>query len=285
MLRRALRQARVIAVVRRDRSEGRREPGVEVMCGDLRLARTWQRLPSDTTHVIHLAAAIPWKRQAGERAAVVADNLGPVAQLVQAASNWAGLRHVVYGSSVSVYGITAGRLRETSPAQPATLYGVAKLSGELAVGLLAQRGVAVSALRFSSLYGTGQYPGTVLPLLMDRARRGDALELFNEGRVQDFLHVDDAARATLLACRLGARGPFNVGTGRSVSMRVLARAILRTFDVRRAGRIVVSAPSAAGDPGIRLDIARARRELGYRPRIALADGLQRLAREFAERIS
>jgi UDP-glucose 4-epimerase len=281
LLRRAVPDARLIAVVRRKRSGEPSQPGVEILYGDLRSANVWRRLPAGVTHVIHLAAKIPWNRRHADRPAVVLDNLEPIAHLLHVSPTWAGLRQVVYGSSVSVYGTTARRLRESSPTRPATLYGAAKLSGEHLLEVLTQRGIPVASLRFSSLYGAGQYQGTVLPLLAGRARRGLPLELFNAKRVQDFLHVEDAARATWLACRKGARGAFNVGTGRSVSMTVLARAVLRAFDVRGTSRIVQCAPAATGDPGIRLDIGRARRELGYRPRVGLDDGLRQLARELA----
>lgn len=280
LLRREAADARLIAVVRRNRG-GEMVPGVEIIKGDLRSGSVWRSLPSGVTHVVHLAVLIPWDRRHADRPRVVLDNLAPIAHLLHESSAWNRLRKVVYGSSVSVYAPSPHRLRESSPTRPVSLYGAVKLSGERLVDLLARRGVAVASLRFSSLYGAGQYPGTVLPLMAARARRGLPIDLFNPGRVQDFLHVDDAARATALACRKNARGAFNVGTGRSVSMAMLARAILRAFDERGTSRIVAGARHASDDPGLRLDIGRARRELGYKPRIGLTDGLSRLASELA----
>lgn len=281
LVRREASKARVIGVWRKPHT-GQPEPGVEAVYGDLRSIRVWQTLPPNVTHVIHLAAMIPWKRRDADRPAVTHDNLAPIANFVHVSSQWPALRQVVYGSSVSVYAPSAGRLRESSPTGPQTVYGAAKLAGETLLSVLTNRGIAVASLRYSSLYGAGQYAGTVLPLFAARARRGLPLEVFNPGRVQDFLHVEDAARGTWLACCAGASGPFNIGTGRSVSMHALARAILRAFDGRDASRIVAGAATAGSDAGLRLDIGRARRELGYRPRVRLDDGLSRLARERAE---
>jgi nucleoside-diphosphate-sugar epimerase len=277
LVRREAPDARVIAVWR-EPPAGRIEAGVDVVHGDLRSIRTWQQLPRTVTHVIHLAATIPWKRRDADRPAVTRDNLAPIANLVHARGIWPGLRHVVYGSSVSVYAPAAGRLRESSPTRPQTVYGAAKLAGEILLDVLTSRGIAVASLRYSSLYGHGQYAGTVLPLFADRARRGLPLEVFNPGRVQDFLHVEDAALGTWLACREGAGGAFNIGTGRSVSMRSLAREILRAFDASGTSRIVEGEAASNADAGLRLDIRRARRELGYRPRVALDSGLRQLAR-------
>lgn len=276
---RAAAKVRVIAVIRRRPARGRFAPGVEIVCGDLRSAAVWRRLPRTVTHVIHLAAMIPWDRRDANQPRVVLDNLAPIAHLLHTSMEWTKLRQVIYGSSVSVYGPSLDRLRESSPTRPAAPYGAAKLAGEGLLDVLAPRGITVTSLRFSSLYGTGQFPGTVLPLMAARASRGMPLELFNPRRVQDFLHVEDAARATWLAYQRDARGAFNVGTGRSVSMSALARAVLRAFDTDGASRIVETAPTTSDDVGIRLDVGRARRELGYRPRIRLADGLARLARE------
>jgi nucleoside-diphosphate-sugar epimerase len=247
--------------------------------GDLRSAEVWQRLPRAVTHLVHLAAAIPWDRGLANEAEVVLDNVAPLAHLLRASLDWPRLRQVVYGSSVSVYGAGRPPFRESVPAQPATPYGAAKLAGERLLDVLVSRGIPVASLRFSSLYGLGQYPGTVLPLMADRARRRVQLDVFNPARLQDFLHVDDAARATVLACDKSAGGPFNIGSGRPVSMVRLARSILRVFDGGGGARVVAAEAGATFDAGMRISISRARRELGFAPRVSLADGLARLVRE------
>jgi nucleoside-diphosphate-sugar epimerase len=280
MVRRQAGRARVVAVVRHRRRRARFAPGVEVIHGDLRQPAVWRRVPLSVTHVIHLAAAIPWDRREAQRPRVVLDNVAPIAHLLQASARWPDLRHVVYASSVSIYAPSRTRLHESSATGPASLYAAAKLAGEQLLGPLTARGVGVAALRYSSIYGAGQYPGTVLPLLANRARRGLPLHVFNGRRTQDFVHVDDAARATWLACRRAARGAYNVGSGRPISMSILAREILAAFDRSGTSRIVIEAArELSGPSGIRMNIGRARRVLGFRPRIDLRDGLSQLARE------
>jgi nucleoside-diphosphate-sugar epimerase len=276
LVRRASR-ARIIAMFRTRRRGVDPVPGVEMMFGDLRTERAWRQLPHDVTHVIHLAASIPQSPVGGPD--IVLENVLPVVRLVSAARAWPRLKQIVYGSSVSVYGPSREALRESLAARPTTPYGGAKLAAEQLVDTLSSRRIAVASLRYSSIYGPRQHAGTVLPLFADRARRGLPLEIFDANRVQDFLHVDDAAQATWLACARTARGVFNVGSGRSVTMTQLAREILCAFDATGAGRIVMAPRAATGDPGVRMRIGRARRQLGYRPRVHLADGLRRLARE------
>ena len=293
LVRRHAAHARVIAVMRRRRGRERVAAGVDIVHGDLRLPAVWRRLPPGVTHVIHLAAVMPWDHQAGHQGfpsgvpaprtcpSVILDNVAPIAQLLEASTLWTDLRHIVYASSVSVYAPGRTVLRESSATVPASAYAAAKLAGEHLLAPLAARGVGIAALRYSSIYGAGQHPGTVLPLLADRARRGLPLRVFNARRTQDFLHVDDAARATWLACRRAACGAFNVGSGRPVSMSILAREILDAFGRPATSRIIEDVRAAQGDQGIRMDVRRARRTLGFRPRIGLRDGLRRLAREGA----
>ena len=279
LVRRHAAHALVIAVVRRQRARASHLSGVELIHGDLRLPSVWSRLPSGVTHLIHLAAQIPRDRRDANHSGVVLNNVVPIARLLHASLQWANLRHVVYASSVSVYAPARQPLRESSAPMPASLYGAAKLAGEQLLAPLSARGVGVAVLRYSSIYGAGQHPGTVLPLFADRARRGLPLHVFNGRRTQDFLHVDDAARATWLACRLAGRGAFNIGSGRPISMSILAREILETFGRSTTSRIIEEAPAAKDDGGIRMDVGRARRTLGFRARIGLRDGLKRLARE------
>lgn len=278
LVRRHAAHARVIAVLRHGRGRARVASGVEVINGDLRLPAVWRRLPLSVTHVIHLAAVIPRDRREGKRPSVILDNVAPVAQLLHASTRWPDLRHVVYASSVSVYAPSRIGLRESSATAPASLYAAAKLAGEQLLEPLAAHGVGVAALRYSSIYGVGQHPGTVLPLLANRARRGLPLHVFNGRRTQDFLHVDDAARATWLASRQGACGAFNIGSGCPVSMSSLAREILEAFDRPATSRLIEDPHAAEDDTGIRMDVGRARRALGFRPRIGLREGLRRLAR-------
>jgi UDP-glucose 4-epimerase len=283
LVRREARRARVVAVVRRRRvfaTSALSASDAEVIQGDLRQPYLWQRLPLDVTHVIHLAAVIPRGGRDAQSPSVVLDNVAPIVHLLQASARWPELRHVVYASSVSVYAPSRTPLRESSATGPASLYGAAKLAGEQLLGSLAERGVGVAVLRYSSIYGARQHPGTVLPLLATRARFGLPLHVFDARRTQDFVHVDDAARATWLACRRAARGAYNVGSGRPISMSILAREILAAFDRSGTSRIVIEDARKSSDPsGIRMNIGRARRVLGFRPRIDLRDGLSRLARE------
>lgn len=252
---------------------------VKTIRGDLRDEGLWASLPTTITHVVHLAAVIPWKAEERCRARLVTDNLSPLANLIEQSQRWTNLQQIIYSSSVSVYTPTDKFLHEDSPKQPATLYGASKLAGENLLSCMAARGVRTVCLRLSSLYAHGQYEGTVLPIMVRRARQKQELLIFGDGtRTQDFLHCEDAARAILLSFQKEARGVYNVGTGTPVTMTELAQTVSRVFAQGEA-QIVYQPAQTEGDAGLKLDISKARRDLGYQPVFQLESGLQQLRQE------
>jgi UDP-glucose 4-epimerase len=252
--------------------------GVEFVDGDLRDGTLWAHLPNTITHVFHLAAAIPWQRERKTDAAVILDNLTPLSHLLERSYAWTRLRQIIFASSVAVYGWSAEILYENAPKQPADLYGAAKLAAEDLLLAAAARGIAVASLRYSSLVGHGQYPGTVIPAMVRAARQEQRICVFGAGsRSQDFLHYDDAAEAALLAYRCAAAGAFNIAAGKSITMTQLAE-LIREVCSSGTAAIEHRRDLPEGDPGFRVDISKAVRELGYRPRFDLRFGLAELSR-------
>jgi UDP-glucose 4-epimerase len=276
LLERSLPGARIIAACRNPDyvSDDRR---VEVIRGDLRNKEFWASFPATITTVIHLAAFIPWRAEQKNDERVLPENLIPIEMLVEQSHSWPHLQQVIYSSSVSVYEPTASWLNESSTTRPASLYGAAKLKGE--ESLSGMKGIHVATLRFTSLYARGQYEGTVLPIMVNRARQGQEILIFGDGtRTQDFLHCEDAAHAVLLALQRNADGVYNIGAGTPVTMTELAETVSRVFS-NGESKIVYQPQRADGDPGIRLDVSKARRELNYEPRISLECGLGKLKQE------
>jgi len=268
---------RIIAVSHRENYAA--QNSVEVMCGDLRDEGVWTRLPNTITNVIHLAASIPWRAEQKSQRCVLKDNLLPIAHLIEFSQRWPNLQQVIYSSSISVYSSTDNWLNERSRTSPTSLYGVAKLLGEDLLRRLNVRGVSTAFLRFSSLYAQGQYEGTVLPIMVNRARKAQNLLIFGDGtRTQDFVHCEDAARAILLALEQVASGIYNIGTGTAVTMTELAQAVSLVFS-EGAAKIVYQHERDNGDVGIKLDVSKARGELNYQPQISLESGLRKLKQE------
>jgi len=175
---------------------------------------------------------------------------------------------------------------ETAPAWPVSPYGVGKLAFEHSLHCYgAEHGVGYVALRYANVYGPRQNPhgeaGVVAifcqALLGDRAPQinGDGLQ------TRDYVYVADVVRANLLALDSEVRGHFNVGTGRQTSVNQLFRLL--------SDRLEVSALEHHGPPRggeqrtSALDAKLIGEKLGWRPEVALEDGLQLTAEWFRRR--
>ena len=257
---------------------------VQLIYGDLRETETLANLPTNITHIFSLSATIPWKKNEKFKARIAVNNLAPIANLIEYSRKWRNLRQIIYSSSISVYGQSSHLLSEDSKKEPDDIYGASKLAGEDLLACLEDRGIKVVSLRYSSLYGYGQYPKTVLPIMVDRAiQKKDIFVCGSGNRTQDFLYFDDAAYANLLAYKQEARGVFNIGSGVPITMTELALAINKIFANREAEVVHVPERSCR-DLGFRIDISKARKELRYDPAIQIENGLKMLRKEMGVRI-
>lgn len=169
---------------------------------------------------------------------------------------------------------------EDEAVDPRSAYAASKLAQEhYASAWARQAGGSVVALRYHNVYGRGMprdtpYSG-VAAMFRSSVERGEAPQVFEDGlQMRDFVHVDDVARANLLATRAVGEtatgfAAYNVCSGTPVSILEVARAVAgeesspevtgryRLGDVRH----VVASP------------ARAERALGFRAEVTPAEGL------------
>jgi GDP-L-fucose synthase len=161
-------------------------------------------------------------------------------------------------------------------------YAIAKIAGlKMCQAYRQQYGFdAISAMP-TNLYGPGDNfslrDAHVLPALMrkcDEAREqgADSVEVWGTGKPRrEFLYVDDLADACLfLMQHYSEIGPINVGWGEDVSITELAQQIAHTVGFKGGLRFDPTRPD--GTPRKLLDVSRLT-QLGWRPRLTLADGL------------
>lgn len=188
-----------------------------------------------------------------------------------------GGARLVLASTQRVYRPARRPLRETDRPHPDDPYALAKLAAEGVARLYAQRyGLATRAARLFSVYGPGQVArgnSGVVAIFLGRAAADDDL-LLEAGPKRDFVYVDDVALGLCLALEQARPGfrVYNVGSGQGTALGDLAETVVRATGSR--SRIVPdSRPWTAGD--LVPDLTRTKRELGYRPRVSLEEGLRR----------
>jgi len=170
-------------------------------------------------------------------------------------------------------------------------YAIAKIAGiKMCQAYRRQYGFDAISLMPTNLYGPGDnfdlQTSHVLPALIRKfheARVSGAPEvvLWGTGTPRrEFLHVDDLADAAVfLMDHYSDEAIVNVGVGEDVSIRDLAGLVQAS--VGYAGRIVTDPSKPDGTPRKLLDVTRLA-TLGWKARIALADGIDETYRWFAE---
>jgi dTDP-L-rhamnose 4-epimerase len=174
---------------------------------------------------------------------------------------------------------------EDARLDPRSGYAASKLAQEhYAAAWARQAGGSAIALRYHNVYGPGMprdtpYSG-VAAMFRSAVERGVAPRVFEDGgQMRDFVHVDDVARANVLALdavvegEAGALTPYNVCSGRPVSILDVARLVARegpgpvvTGEYRLGDvRHIVASPERAGT------------RLGFRAATLPAEGLARFA--------
>ncbi len=189
-----------------------------------------------------------------------------------------GLERFVYASSSSVYG-DAVRFPtgEDMLPRPFSPYGVTKLAGEHLALLYGRNfGVPVAALRYFTVYGPRQRPDMAFHRFSRSMLRGEEIVVYGDGRQsRDFTYVDDAIESNLRAWKSAPQGVYNVGGGSQVEV-LEAIAILESELGTKAR--VRREPRPPGDPlRTRADATRLEADLGWRPRVPIAEGLARQA--------
>jgi UDP-glucose 4-epimerase len=275
-----------------DLSSGKREnvpAGARFYPVDVRSAAAHEVLLAEKPQVIcHQAAQIDVRRSMSDPRFDADVNVGGLLNVMQAAVEARSVEHVLFASSGgATYGDTEViPTPETHPQLPLSHYGAAKAACELYLGVYrANFGIKYTALRYSNVYGPRQDPhgeAGVVAIFSGRLLEGRPCTVFGDGgQTRDYVFAGDVARANLLAAERRFDGPLNVGTGVETSVVELYQHLARAAGVSRPPE---HAPARLGEQRRScIDPKAAAGAIGWRPEVALADGLARTFEWFAAR--
>jgi UDP-glucose 4-epimerase len=187
----------------------------------------------------------------------------------------AGVKKFVYAASSSCYGLASTPTREDHLIQPQYPYALSKYQGEQAAFHWHKvYRLPVNAIRIFNAYGTrsrtsGAY-GAVFGVFLKQKLASKPFTVVGDGtQRRDFLYASDVAEAFLAAAETAKTGEiWNLGAGNPQSVNRL---------VELLGGEVVHIPKRPGEPDCTYaDIAKIKRDLGWRQKVSFEEGVQRI---------
>lgn len=175
---------------------------------------------------------------------------------------------LIFASSAAVYGNAKSPIKEDSDLNPISFYGLTKTIGEKLCWFYNQNyGISTIILRIFNLYGPEQQKGFIIPDIISQLENQN-ISLGNPNPKRDFIYIDDVVEAISKSMKKNSFDIINIGSGKSYSIKEVAEKIVKGKDV------VYSGGEERSD--IYADVTRAKKVLGWEPKISLDDGLKRI---------
>lgn len=246
-------------------------------------------------YVIHLAAQAGVRYSVSNPRVYVDSNVTGFLNILEGCRHH-GVRHLVYASSSSVYGLNTSMPFSVhhNVDHPVSLYAATKKANELMAHSYSHLfDLPTTGLRFFTVYGPWGRPDMALFLFTKAILTGQPIEVFNEGRMQrDFTFIDDIVEGVLRVMRRPAapnpewsakapdsassRAPYrlyNIGNRSPVELSRFIEIIETCLDRKAVKRLL---PIQPGDVPISFaDIEDLSHDTGFAPATPVETGVQR----------
>lgn len=254
---------------------------IDITSGDeisklVRLVRPWG--------IIHLAAMAGVRPSIEQPAYYAKVNVEGTTHLLQAAVK-TGVQKFAFASSSSVYG-NAPKVpfsEEDNVEHPISPYAATKRAGELVCYTFWHLyKLPIASLRFFTVYGPRQRPDLAIHKFTRLITAGKPVPFFGDGSTsRDYTFVDDTVSGIIASIeKVDQFRIYNLGGSSPVSLNELIAELERAIGKKA---ILDRKPAQPGDVERTFaDLTRSKAELGYEPKISLAEGLKRFVAWFNE---
>ena len=230
------------------------------LCDNTKLAKFFKKNHFDV--IIHLAARVPKTEKDVEQRLSIIENVTSTLNILEEFKK-SKTQKFIFASGISV------------TAQLKSLYVLSKYFGEILSQHYISDKKKITILRISAPYGPGQKPNNVIPIFINNALSNKEIKIFGSGkRSQDFIYIDDVAKAFLSAVRSEKSGIYNIGSGESTSTKKLAQIILKA-NPKSKSKIVFQGKDPEENYRLKMDVSKAKRDLKFSPKISIKEGIRR----------
>ncbi|MEP2238006.1 MAG: NAD-dependent epimerase [Maribacter sp.] len=242
--------------------------------------------------VCNLAAQAGVRYSLENPEAYVDSNLVGFLNILECCRNYK-IKHLVYASSSSVYGLNEKIPFETTDAvdHPVSLYAATKKSNELMAHSYSHLyGFKTTGLRFFTVYGPWGRPDMAMFLFTDAIVKDQPIKVFNNGKLErDFTYIDDITEGVVriiqkpVTEQLEKKGSFkiyNIGNSKSVKLMDFITAIEESLDTVAKKDMYPMQPGDVEKTWANVDDLIA--DYGYRPDTPIKEGVQQFVKWYKD---
>ena len=250
-------------------------PNLEIMQEDFRKVEKVVQAMQNMDAVIHLGGLVGDPACALNEQLTIEINLMATRMIAEVAKG-SGVGPFIFASTCSVYGASEEKLDERSELRPVSLYARTKIASERVLLKMADDRFTPIILRLGTIYGISGRPrfDLVVNLLAAKAVIDQEITIFGGNQWRPFVHVEDAARAILLALEapreLVRNQIFNVGSNeQNYTINQVGEMIQRLVPTAR----IVHSQESTDRRNYWVSFNKIRDVLGFQPQWTLEQGI------------
>jgi UDP-glucuronate 4-epimerase len=252
---------------------------------DIRDSTAMNKVASEGADVIvHLAARAGVRPSIAQPALYADVNINGTVTLLETAKK-NNIKKFVFASSSSVYGNNrkVPFSEDDNVDFPISPYAATKKAGELICHTYHHlNGIAMTCLRFFTVYGPRQRPDLAIHKFAKLIEDGKPIPVYGDGSMmRDFTYVDDIIDGTVAGINeCAGYNIYNLGESRPITVNNLISEIEKALGKKA---VIERLPLQPGDvERTYADITKARRDLRYNPNTGISDGLKRFVEWFRQ---
>lgn len=228
--------------------------------------------------VFHLAAQIDVRKSVKDPIENAKINILGTLNILENCRKTSVKKFIFASSGGAIYGDTdIVPTSEANPENPESPYGIAKLTVEKYLYFYKKSfNLNYIALRFANVYGPRQNSkgeGGVIAIFCDKMLKNEEVIINGDGeQSRDFVYIDDAVEAVILAIESKKSGFYNIGTAKETSINEIFRKIK---ELTNSNCKEIHGPAKPGEQKRScLDYSKAEKELNWQPKYSLEEGLK-----------